>query len=94
MTVSSGEVPRIAATSARVLPVSGFRASLRKPTSRMLSGEPAPRYMFSHASDSSFISRAMRRRAAGSASRSSDASKPPSWTQGGIDALSPVAPAG
>ena len=42
------EVPRILATAARVFPVRGLSASVLKPTSKMLSGEPAARKKFSH----------------------------------------------
>ena len=51
-------------------------------------------YMFSQSFAATFISRLMRRRVAGSRMRSSEASKPPSCTHGGIVELSPVAPAG
>ena len=56
MAVSSGDLPRIFATSLSVLPVSGFSASLLKPDSRMPSG-PAPTKKFSHWSVGVVISR-------------------------------------
>ena len=43
MAVSIGSFPRIFATSASVLPVSGFSFSDLNPTSKILSGEPAVR---------------------------------------------------
>ena len=50
MAVSSGDVLRRAATSARVLPVRCFSAGFLKPNSSTRSGEPAASSRFSHSS--------------------------------------------
>ncbi len=92
MAVSCGDLPRIFATSARVLPVSGFSLSFLKATSRIFSG-PAATKRFSQASVGVAISFATFARVAGSFRRAIQASRPPSCTQGGMAASRPVAPA-
>src|SRR2546428_99250 len=51
MIVSSGDLPRMRATSASVLPVSGLSASDLNSTRRMRSADPAARYRVSQVSD-------------------------------------------
>ena len=58
--------------------------------SRMLSGDPALSHVLSHSPAGSFMSTFTRSRIAGSFSRSTHASCPPSCTHGGITASSPV----
>ena len=94
MTTSSGGLPRIFATSASVLPVSGLSASDLNSTSRTRSGEPAARYRFSHSVVGVTMACAIFFRVAGSRRRVNAASYPPSSTHGGMAASSPVAPAG
>ncbi len=66
---SSGETPRIFATSASVLPVSGLSFSLLNPTSKTFSEPPASIIRFSHESLGVRISLITRARVAGSRSR-------------------------
>src|SRR5688500_19848000 len=73
MAVSSGEVPRIFETSARVLPVSGLSFGFLKPMRRILSGEPDARKKFSQSLAGVFISRFTRSRIFGSRKRSTQA---------------------
>ena len=76
--------------------MSGFRASLLKPTSRILSGEPAATHRFSHGGmgpPSPVISWRIRVRVGGSCSLRKRASYPPARAQGDTQASKPVAPA-
>ena len=91
--VSSGVLPRSLATSASVLPVIGLSLSFLNATSRTFSAEPAAWYRLSQSPPGPAISRTTRARVAGSFSRAIQASRPPAWTQVGIAASSPVAPA-
>ena len=90
MAVSSAEVPRAAATSASVLPVSGFSASERKPSSSTFSGPPASCIELVSPGGGFFISAITRARLAGSFMRAVHCSMPPSCTHSGIEASSPV----
>ena len=74
MMVSGIDLPRIFATSARVLPVSGFSASDLNSTSRTRSGDPAARKRFSQSFDGVMIACAIFLRMAGSLSRLNAAS--------------------
>src|SRR5216117_4407200 len=90
MIVSIGSLPRIFATSASVLQVSGLSLSDLNPTNRIFFGEPAARYKFSHLSLSIFTSALIFSRVAGSRSRLKNAEYPPSSVHGGRQASSPV----
>jgi hypothetical protein len=85
-------LPRIRATSASVLPVSGFSASFLKPTRIILSGAGAMSRVLPLLRPGVRISARDPGAHAGSFSARSTL-EPPSWTQSGIAASSPVAPA-
>src|SRR4030095_17194174 len=94
MIVSIGSLPRIFATSASDLPVSGLSFSDLKPTNKNFSGDPVARYKFSQASESTRTSAAIFSRVAGSRNRLNNAGYPPSSVHGGRQASSPVPAAG